>query len=181
MQARCRETQACFCLPGWDSPASDSPPAAVSKHGRPDFDVFADALGCGLGDTCDPARLRYEHIVVLVNRIGRGPRLVSQLLAALFAEMRPVIESGRVHVGLPPRFSAVGADGHRRFAFTREESESLLEGLPGDALVHHYYRIGDIEGEFLQETLLDRETRRTVTITPSDELASCAGVFTFPE
>src|SRR3954454_20855228 len=54
------------------------------------------ALGCGAGTDCDPAKMRYQRVVLLADADSDGHHITTLLLTFVFRFMRPIIDAGKV-------------------------------------------------------------------------------------
>ena len=84
--------------------------------------AIISALGTGVHEDFDIAKLRYHKIVMMADADVDGAHIRTLLLTLMFRFMRPLIEAGHVYLAQPPLFkinwsNAPGRAGlHRRRA-----------------------------------------------------------------
>ena len=62
------------------------------------------ALGCGYGKNCDPAKLRYERVIIMTDADVDGAHIASLLMTFFFQQMRPIIQDSRLFLAQPPLY-----------------------------------------------------------------------------
>jgi DNA gyrase subunit B len=135
------------------------------------------ALGTGIHDEFDLARLRYHKIVLMADADVDGQHIRTLLLTLLFRFMRPLVEHGHVFLAQPPlykiKWSGRGAE--PEFAYSDRERDGLIEAgraagrkLPKEEGVQRYKGLGEMNAKELWETTMDPANRVLLQITLDD-------------
>src|SRR5207248_7491707 len=83
------------------------------------------ALGTGIHDDFDLAKLRYHKIVLMADADVDGQHITTLLLTLLFRFMRPLIEAGHVYLAAPPLYKIKWSKGEPGYAYSDKERDGL--------------------------------------------------------
>ncbi|HAN30334.1 MAG TPA: DNA topoisomerase IV subunit B [Myxococcales bacterium] len=131
------------------------------------------ALGCGLGDACDPSALRYGKVVLLMDADSDGHHIATLLLTFIYRFMRPLIDSGRIYIAQPPLYRVdIGKETH--WASDEIEKDKLLakaEKKKGKVVITRFKGLGEMMPKTLFNTTLNPKKRRLLRVTiPDDQM-----------
>ncbi|WP_243790650.1 DNA topoisomerase (ATP-hydrolyzing) subunit B [Saccharopolyspora gloriosae] len=133
------------------------------------------ALGTGIHDEFDLAKLRYHKIVLMADADVDGQHIRTLLLTLLFRFMRPLIENGHVFLARPPLYKIKWPRAEAEFAYSDRERDGLLEAgaaagrkLPKDDGIQRYKGLGEMNPQELWETTMDPETRLLMQVSLDD-------------
>ncbi len=131
------------------------------------------ALGCGIGEDFDIAKLRYSKIIIMSDADVDGAHIQILLLTFFFRHMKPLIDEGHVYAAVPPLYK-VSRGKQVRYAFSDEQKEAFVAELGGNPNVERYKGLGEMDKEQLWDTTMDPEKRILKRITIDDALKADA-------
>ena len=133
------------------------------------------ALGCGIGEEFDPAKLRYGKIIIMADADVDGSHIRILLLTFFFRHMRKLVEDGHIYFAQPPLYKIYKKGskyGSERYAYTEEEKEEIVAELGGVNIEADRYKgLGEMDPEQLWETTMDPATRTILRVTIEDAIA----------
>ena len=133
------------------------------------------ALGCGIGEEFDPAKLRYGKIIIMADADVDGSHIRILLLTFFFRHMKKLIEDGHIFFAQPPLYKIYKKGskyGNERYAYTEEEKEAIVAELGGVNIEADRYKgLGEMDPEQLWETTMDPANRTILRVTIEDAMA----------
>ena len=120
--------------------------------------TIIQALGCGVGDDFDYAKLRYHKIFLMADADVDGAHIRTLLLTLFFRYMPQIIENGHLYVAQPPLYRVQeGKSIH--YCFSDKELKTLTDKASKRVSVQRYKGLGEMNPEQLWETTMDPANR----------------------
>jgi len=120
------------------------------------------AMGMGIGETLDIAKLRYHRIIIMTDADVDGAHIATLLLTFFFRHTVPVIEGGYIYLAIPPLYK-IAYGTVSKYVYSDEEKETYLKNLtPADQQkvgIQRYKGLGEMNPEQLWETTMNPATR----------------------
>ncbi len=138
------------------------------------------ALGTGIHDDFDVAKLRYHKIILMADADVDGQHIRTLLLTLLFRFMRPLIEGGFVYFAQPPLYKLKwGGKEPVQYAFSDKERDGFIKlgleagkRLPKDDGIQRFKGLGEMPAKELWDTTMDPEHRVLIRVTLDDAAAA---------
>ena len=159
-------------LPLWGKMLNVEKARADKVYGNDKLQPVITALGAGIGDEFDPAKLRYHKVIIMADADVDGAHIRTLLLTFFFRFMRPLIEQGYVYAAVPPLYKLTRGK-TTRVAFSDEERDRVSAELRGDnpnakVDISRYKGLGEMDPHELWETTMDPEKRTLKRIELDD-------------
>ena len=128
------------------------------------------ALGMGIGDTLDTAKLRYHRIIIMSDADVDGAHIATLLLTFLYRHMPNTILDGHVYIAMPPLFR-IKHEKTTKYVYTEEDKDIYL-GIIGPVKydIQRYKGLGEMNPQQLWDTTMNPETRLLKKVTVNDAL-----------
>jgi len=138
------------------------------------------ALGTGIHDDFDIAKLRYHKVILMADADVDGQHIRTLLLTLLFRFMRPLIEKGFVYLAQPPLYKIKwGGKEPVQYAFSDKERDGLIQlgleaakRLPKEDGIQRFKGLGEMPAKELWDTTMDPTHRVLMQVTLDDAAAA---------
>lgn len=168
-QARDRVTQAVLPLRGKILNVASA--STEKLRANQELRDLVEALGCGVGERFDMARLRYGRIIVMTDADVDGAHIAALLMTFFYKELPALVREGRVFLAQPPLYRLQhGA----KSIYARDDAdrERILkrEFKPNQKVeVSRFKGLGEMPPASLKETTMDPRKRTLLKVVLPQE------------
>jgi topoisomerase-4 subunit B len=176
-QARNRETQAVLPLRGKILNVASA--SADRLRQNQELKDLIEALGCGVGDRFDRAKLRYGRIIIMTDADVDGAHIASLLITFFYRELPELVRHGHIYLAQPPLYRLTqGAKSVYAMNDGDREAKEKREFKAGAKVeVSRFKGLGEMPPSQLKETTMDPAKRTLLkVVTLAEERAKTNGL-----
>ena len=131
------------------------------------------ALGAGLGEDFDLAKLRYHRIIIMTDADVDGSHIRTLLLTFFFRHMKPLIINGNLFIAQPPLYR-IGVGKRALWAYSDSQRDEVISQLNGkrNISIQRYKGLGEMSADQLWETTMNPESRTLLQIAQGNAAAA---------
>ncbi|WP_458097379.1 DNA topoisomerase IV subunit B [Roseomonas sp. WA12] len=163
-QARDRMTQAVLPLRGKILNVASA--STEKLRANQELRDLVEALGCGIGDRFDLARLRYGRIIVMTDADVDGAHIAALLMTFFYKELPALVREGHVYLAQPPLYrlqhgakSVYAKDDADRERILKREFKANQK-----VEVSRFKGLGEMPPASLKETTMDPKKRTLLRV-----------------
>jgi DNA gyrase subunit B len=136
--------------------------------GHAEIAAIIKALGTGIDDDFDLAKLRYHRIILMTDADVDGAHIRTLLLTLFYRHMRPLVQEGHLYIAQPPLFRlAVGRQD--RYVYSERERDHLIQTEKA-RVVTRFKGLGEMNAEQLWQTTMDPARRVLLRVEVDDAM-----------
>jgi len=130
--------------------------------------IIITALGAGIDEDFDPARLRYHRVILMSDADVDGAHIRTLLLTFFFRHMPELISHGYLYIAQPPLYRIKATD-VQKWVYTEQEKEEVLQNITAKKVnIQRYKGLGEMTPEQLWETTMNPATRTLLGVEIED-------------
>jgi topoisomerase-4 subunit B len=163
-QARNRETQAVLPLRGKILNVASA--SADKLRQNQELKDLIEALGCGVGDRFDRAKLRYGRVIIMTDADVDGAHIASLLITFFYRELPELVRHGHIYLAQPPLYRLTqGAKSVYAMNDADREAKTRREFKAGAKVeVSRFKGLGEMPPSQLKETTMDPAKRTLLKV-----------------
>ena len=173
-QARNRDTQAILPLRGKILNVASA--SADKLRQNQELRDLIEALGCGVGERFDRAKLRYGRVIIMTDADVDGAHIASLLMTFFYRELPELVRYGHVYLAQPPLYRLTqGAKSVYAMDDADLQRKSKSDFKSGTKVeVSRFKGLGEMPPAQLRETTMDpaRRTLLKVVAAPEERAAT---------
>lgn len=131
------------------------------------------ALGCGLGQNFEIAKLRYGKVIILADADSDGNHIATLLLTFIYRHLPQLIKNGRIYLAQPPLYRIdIGKETHWALDDAHKDAILKQHGKSGRGTpeITRFKGLGEMMPKVLWETTLNPRTRRLLRVEITDQI-----------
>ena len=169
-QARNRETQAVLPLRGKILNVASA--SADKLRQNQELKDLIEALGCGVGDRFDRAKLRYGRVIIMTDADVDGAHIASLLMTFFYRELPELVRHGHIYLAQPPLYRLTqGAKSVYAMDDADREQKVRRAFKAGTKVeVSRFKGLGEMPPAQLKETTMDPAKRTLLKVMAVPEM-----------
>jgi DNA gyrase subunit B len=122
------------------------------------------AIGAGIDDEFDPARIRYHKVILMSDADVDGSHIRTLLLTFFFRHMTQLINNRYLYIAQPPLYRIKTSDGVKWVYSEQEKDEILKNSTSRKTELQRYKGLGEMTAEQLWETTMNPANRTLLEV-----------------
>jgi topoisomerase-4 subunit B len=167
-QGRDRRFQAILPLRGKVINTEKANVDAILKN--EEINTIIHTIGADFGADFDVNKCNYNKVIIMTDADTDGAHIQVLLITFFFRYMKPLVESGKLYIALPPLYKVTQKKGGKlisNYAWNDIELKRLTQA--GNTTIQRYKGLGEMNFDQLWETTMDPKTRTLIQVRLEDE------------
>ncbi|WP_396020091.1 MULTISPECIES: DNA topoisomerase IV subunit B [unclassified Bacillus (in: firmicutes)] len=168
-QGRDRRFQAVLPLRGKVINTEKAKLADIFKN--EEINTIIHAIGGGVGAEFNTPDTNYDKVIIMTDADTDGAHIQVLLLTFFYRYLKPLIESGKVYIALPPLYKVSKGTGKKEvieYAWSDEELQGAIDKVGKGYMIQRYKGLGEMNADQLWDTTMNPETRTLIRVKIDD-------------
>ena len=162
-QARARDTQAVLPLRGKILNVASASTERLRQN--QELKDLIEALGCGVGEKFDRARLRYGRVIIMTDADVDGAHIASLLMTFFYRELPELVRHGHIYLAQPPLYRLTQGARSIYAMNDADRARKQREFKRGSAVeISRFKGLGEMPPAALRETTMDPKRRTLLKV-----------------
>lgn len=140
-----------------------------------EINTMIHTIGGGISLDFDVNDTNYNKIVIMTDADIDGSHIQVLLLTFFYRFMRPLIESGKIYIAMPPLFKLQIGSGRsikEKYFWSDKEMQEYSKTLPARSkrTIQRFKGLGEMQADQLWDTTMNPDTRVLVQVTIDDAI-----------
>ena len=154
-QARNSQFQAILPLRG--KPLNVEKASPVKVFSNEEISNLITAIGTGVGESFDIAKLRYSKVIIMADADVDGAHIKTLLLTFFFRFVPELIKNGNIYIAVSPLYRIRKRGDH--YVYSDDELKEMIKKLGENASVLRFKGLGEMDPNQLWDTTMNPKTR----------------------
>src|SRR4051812_30987602 len=163
-QARNRETQAVLPLRGKILNVASA--SADKLRQNQELKDLIEALGCGVADRFDRAKLRYGRVIIMTDADVDGAHIASLLMTFFYKELPDLVRHGHIYLAQPPLYRLTQGAKSIYAMDDKDREQKMRRAFKAGTKVEvsRFKGLGEMPPAQLKETTMDPAKRTLLKV-----------------
>ncbi|MDF2903850.1 MAG: topoisomerase subunit [Bacillus sp. (in: firmicutes)] len=136
-----------------------------------EINTIIHAVGGGVGSDFSVEDINYDKVVIMTDADTDGAHIQVLLLTFFYRYMKPLIESGKVFIALPPLYKVSKGTGKKEvieYSWSDDDLQAAIKKVGKGYILQRYKGLGEMNADQLWDTTMNPDTRTLIRVRIDD-------------
>jgi DNA gyrase subunit B len=144
--------------------------AADKMLANEEIRTIITAIGAGIDEDFDLARMRYHKVILMSDADVDGSHIRTLLLTFFFRHMHKMVNNKNLYIAQPPLYRIKNSEGVKWVYSEQEKDETLKASTARKTELQRYKGLGEMTAEQLWETTMNPANRTLLSVNIEDAI-----------